>query len=133
MKKLFLLPLFALALATTAFAQKSGASTATQASIIGKWAGEFPGPDGTPIAFTMTITQDTYSFDYGSDGTADSSGSYTADGDQVTVWDTAGQDICPSDKKGVYQFALDGDTVTFTKVKDDCPGRGDAPLVLKRM
>lgn len=134
MKKLFLLPLFVLALATAAFTQKdSHDGQATQASIIGKWAGEVPGPDGKPIAFTMTITKDSYAFDYGSDGTDDSSGAYTSYGDQVTVWDLAGKDICPSDQKGVYKFAFDGDTVTFTKVKDDCPGRGDAPLVVKRM
>lgn len=128
MKKLFLLPLFALAITASVFAQQ-----ATQASIVGKWAGEFPGPDGKTIAFTMTITQDTYSFDYGSDGVIDSKGAYTSESDQVTVWDTEGKDTCPSDQKGVYKFAFDGDTVTFTKVKDDCPGRGDAPLVVKRM
>lgn len=134
MKKLFLLPLFVLAITLTAFTQKdSEAGQATPASIIGKWAGEFPGPDGKPITFTMTITQDTYSFDYGSDGAIDSNGAYTAYGDQVTVWDIAGKDICPSDQKGVYKFTIDGDTATFTKVKDDCPGRGDAPLVVKRM
>lgn len=134
MKKLFLLPLFLLALSATIFAQQdSNDGQTAQASIVGKWAGEFPGPDGKPIVFTMTITQDTYTFDYGSDGAIDSNGAYTAYGDQVTVWDIAGKDICPSDQKGIYKFTIDGDTATFTKVKDDCPGRGDAPLVVKRL
>lgn len=127
MKKIFFLPVFLIAFGISGFAQG-------EASIVGKWVGTFPGQDGQLMTFTMTITDDAYSFDFNGDGAADQSGSYTAsDGNQVTVWDTAGENICPAEKKGVYKYAFDGDTVTFTKVKDDCPGRGDEPMVLKRM
>lgn len=122
--KRYLYTLFLLALATTAFSQKS--------ALVGKWSGEFAGQDGQPVKFTMVITEDTYQFDFGMDGTADVTGAYTAEGDQVTVWDTAGENTCPSDQKGVYRYAVEADMVTFTKVTDACESRGNEPLVLKR-
>jgi hypothetical protein len=125
MKKLFVLALFALSLSVTVFAQQPG--------MVGKWAGQFTQEDGSALRFTLTITDDAYHFDFGPDGVTDSSGAYTSDGDKITIWDTAGQNTCPSDQKGVYTFALDGDTATVTKVSDACPGRGAAPMVLKRM
>ncbi len=125
MKKLLFLPLLLLTLCGTAFAQRN--------SIVGKWAGEFPGQDGKPVKFTMTITDADYQFDFGNDGVIDIKGSYIANGDELTVWDTDGQNTCPSEQKGVYRFALDGDQVSFTKVKDDCPQRGGETMVLTRM
>jgi outer membrane lipoprotein-sorting protein len=124
MKKLLLCALFLLTLTATAFTQRS--------AIMGKWTGAFAGPDGQSMKFTMVISDDTYQIDFGMDGTPDVTGAYTADGDQVTVWDTAGENICPSDQKGVYRYAVEGDMVTFTKVTDACPGRGNEPMVLKR-
>ncbi|MCB0529473.1 MAG: hypothetical protein KDC65_13405 [Saprospiraceae bacterium] len=125
MKKFPLLFLFLLVYCAGVSAQTS--------VIIGKWSGSFPGEDGQTLNFSMTISDDSYQIDFGMDGRVDITGSYTADGDQVTVWDTAGENTCPSDQKGVYKYALDGDTLTFTQVKDDCPGRGSEPMVLKRM
>ena len=109
-------------------------NTAFAQSLVGKWAGEFPGQNGQPaLKFTLTITDNTYQFDMGMDGKVDVTGSYTSDGKQITIWDTAGENICPSDQKGVYAYTFDGDMATFTKVSDACAGRGDAPLVVKRM
>jgi len=103
-------------------------------SLVGKWSGEFPGQNGQPaLKFTLTITENTYQFDMGMDGKVDVTGSYTSDGKQITIWDTAGENTCPSDQKGVYAYTLNGDTATFTKVSDACAGRGDAPLVVKKM
>ncbi len=124
MKQSLFFVAFALLFTTTTFAQ----------SLVGKWAGEFPGQNGQPaLKFTLTITDNTYQFDMGMDGKADVTGSYTSDGKQITIWDTAGENTCPSDQKGVYAYTLDGDTATFTKVSDACAGRGDAPLVVKKM
>ncbi len=109
-------------------------NTAFAQSLVGKWAGEFPGQNDQPaLKFTLTITENTYQFDMGMDGKVDVTGSYTSDGKQITIWDTAGENTCPSDQKGVYAYTFDGDTATFTKVSDACAGRGDAPLVVKRM
>jgi hypothetical protein len=124
MKQSFFFVVAMLLFATTSFAQ----------SLVGKWAGEFPGQNGQPaLKFTLTITDNTYQFDMGMDGKADVTGGYTSDGKQITIWDTAGENTCPSDQKGVYAYTLDGDTATFTKVSDACAGRGDAPLVVKKM
>jgi len=124
MKQSFFFVVTMLLFTTTSFAQ----------SLVGKWAGEFPGQNGQPaLKFTLTITDNTYQFDMGMDGKADVTGSYTSDGKQITIWDTAGENTCPSDQKGVYAYTLNGDTATFTKVSDACPGRGDAPLVVKKM
>lgn len=127
MKKLFLLPLFLLLLCGSVFSQS--------ASIVGKWAGAFPGQDGQLLSFTMTITDNTYQIDFGSDGSADVTGAYQASGqDQITIWDTSkDENACPSDQKGVYKYAFNGDTVTFTKITDPCEGRGGEPMTLKRM
>ncbi len=125
MKKLVLPALLLFSLCGSGFAQ----------SITGKWSGAFPGQDGQLVAFTMTITDKAYMLDFGSDGQVDITGGYIDNGGQVTIWDTAGENICPSDKKGVYQYSFDkaADTLTFTKVSDDCPERGGEPMVLKRM
>lgn len=112
----------------------AAAVSAQQNSIIGKWTGEFPAQNGQPATkFSLIITDNSYQMDIGMDGVADITGAYTLDGQQITIWDTAGQNICPSDQKGVYAFVRDGDTLTFTKVTDACPGRGDAPLVVRKM
>lgn len=126
MKKLLVFALFTFIFATTTVAQSS-------AVIVGKWQGEFPGQDGKPVKFTLTIAETTYQMDFGMDGNVDITGAYTSEGDRITIWDTAGENTCPSDQKGVYTFTPDGDTLTFTKVTDACPGRGDAPMVVKRM
>lgn len=126
MKKLLVFALFSFLFTATAVAQSS-------AVIVGKWQGEMPGQDGKPVPFSLTIAESTYQLDFGMDGKVDITGEYTSESDRVTIWDTAGENTCPSDQKGVYSFALDGDTLTFTKVTDTCPGRGDAPMVVKRM
>lgn len=126
MKKLLVVPVLIFLFVATGFAQQASA-------IAGSWMGQFPGQDGKPVKFKMTITDNTYQMDIGMDGVADVTGSYTSAGDQVTIWDTAGENTCPADQKGVYKFAVDGDTLTFTKVKDDCPSRGDETMVVTRM
>jgi hypothetical protein len=124
MKQSLFFVAFMLLFASATFAQ----------SLVGKWSGEFPGQNGQPATkFTLTITENTYQFDMGMDGTVDITGGYTSDGKQITIWDTAGQNTCPSDQKGVYSYTLSGDTATFTKVSDACAGRGDAPLTVKKM
>lgn len=124
MKQSFFFIAFALLVTTNASAQ----------NLVGKWAGEFPGQDGqAAMKFTLTITENTYQFDMGMDGKADVTGSYTSDGTKITIWDTAGENTCPPDQKGVYAYTFSGDTATFTKVSDACEGRGAAPLVVKRM
>ena len=124
MKKLFVFALFVLSLSATAFAQQAG--------MVGKWAGQFTNPDGSALKFTLTLSDNAYEFDMGMDGAPDLYGSYTSEGDQITIWNTRGASDCP-DQKGVYKVTLDGDTATFTKVTDACPGRGTEPLVVKRM
>lgn len=129
MKKLFFLPLFLLFFCGSAFAQDNAGG-----SFVGKWSGEFTGPDGKPVPYTMTITDAGYEFDFGNDGRLDIQGAYVVKDGQVTVWDTMGENICPTEQKGVYTYVFDGnDRVTFTKVSDECPGRGAEPLRLKRM
>jgi hypothetical protein len=110
------------------------ATTAFTQSIVGKWSGEFPAQNDQPaMKFTLTITESTYQFDMGMDGTVDITGSYTSDGKQITIWDTAGTNACPSDQKGVYAYTFSGDTATFTKVSDACAARGGEPLTVKKM
>lgn len=104
-------------------------------SLAGKWSGEFPGQNGQPATkFTLAISENTYQFDVGQDGKVDITGGYTYDGKQITIWDTAGENSCPPDQKGVYAVTLAGDMATFTKVTDACTGRGDGPpLVVRKM
>ncbi len=124
MKQSIFFILFGVLLSTAGFSQ----------SLVGKWSGEFPGQNGQPAAkFTLSITENTYQFDIGSDGNADVTGGYTYDGKQITIWDTAGENTCPPDQKGVYTVTIAGDTATFTRVTDACAGRGDGPLVVRKM
>lgn len=125
MKKLLFMSLVCLFFSATAFSQTS--------AIEGAWTGQVTGQDGQPVKVKMVITDNAYSLDFGMDGVVEINGSYLLDGDQVTVWDTDEKGGCPPDKKGVYKYAVVNDTVTFTKVTDACPQRGNEPLVLKRM
>lgn len=125
MKKSLLSALLLLAFSFTGFSQTAFA---------GDWVGESKMPDGQVVKFKMSISQDGYEVDMGMKGKVDVVGKHVTEGNRVTVWDVSGEFACPSDQKGVYTYALDGDTLTFTKVSDPCEGRGsDDVLVLKRM
>ncbi|MCB9314588.1 MAG: hypothetical protein H6574_16060 [Lewinellaceae bacterium] len=131
MKKLFFLPVLLLVYCGSAFAQDDAVN-----SIVGTWSGEFKDAEGKSMPFTMKITDKTYEFDFDGDGKADLVGGYTSSGsDQITIWNTTDDESagCPSDQKGVYQYFFVGTSLSFNKVSDDCPGRGDEPLVLKRL
>jgi hypothetical protein len=55
------------------------------------------------------------------EGSAFVEGSFTVDGDRVTITDTAGPGACPG--PGVYSWSFDDPELTLTEVSDDCEGR----------
>ena len=74
----------------------------------------------------------TYAVDMGMDGSIDIKGTYKLDGNQITIQDDPGSD-CTG--KGVYTFAIEGDTLTFTEVSEACQNRGtpNGKMMMTRM
>ena len=51
-------------------------------------------------------------------------GTYAVAGDQMTFADVEGKMACAKEQaSGIYKPALDGGTLTFTLIDDQCPGR----------
>ncbi len=50
-------------------------------------------------------------------------GSYVVSADQMSFSDSEGKMACPEQSTGTYKPALNGATLTFTLVEDDCAGR----------
>ncbi|MDX2302012.1 MAG: hypothetical protein NW226_04390 [Microscillaceae bacterium] len=98
------------------------------AEIIGKWS--FQTDQGT-VAVEFK-TDNTYLVDFGVDGQIDITGNYTLESDQITLQDISGANMCG--EKATYTVKIEGTTLTLTKVKDDCPGRGDlGQMVMTKM
>jgi hypothetical protein len=100
-------------------------------SIVGKWKFEFPSDQGTMVMSANIKADGTYALDFGNDGSAEVTGKYSVDGDTFTVKDDAGD--CTG--KGVYKIKVTDDTMTMTRVSDECANRGgpEGVMVSKRM
>ncbi len=98
------------------------ASLSAQASPVGEWTSSGVTDEGETFVFKVTIADDkTYMVDFGADGEPEIKGTYTLDGNTIHIQDNEGYE-CTG--KGVYNFAVEGDILTMTKVSDECPGRG---------
>lgn len=102
-------------------------------SIAGDWAFERTAPDGTKVTNTMSMKEDgTFTVDFASDGQVNVLGTYTIDGNKITISDTPKESPCYG-MLGVYNFKLAGDTATITLVEDACEiRRNDSPWELTR-
>ncbi len=99
-------------------------SAFTQTTLTGDWTFEAPTEDGKMIPVKLSISADSYTVDFGMDGNSEVKGRYMTEGNQITIWDVEGANACPADAKGVYTFEVTETTMTMTKIKDDCDGRG---------
>ena len=98
-------------------------------SITGTWEMTMPGENGEPVKFQAKISEDgTYTLDWMADGKIEAKGKYEISGNQVTIQDTEGSD-CKG--KGVYKYKIEGNTMTMTRVSDECPDRGGPEGVMK--
>ena len=109
--------------------------TMAQAALSGRWLVQQETPDGIWQAKFVMRDDGSYAVDLGNDGSVDVRGKTEFSGDQVTVWDTGGENACGSDKKGVYAYKIEGDMLTLNRIKDDCEGRGgpDGVMRMQRM
>ncbi len=93
-----------------------------QSGIVGTWQSTIAGREGNPMALQVTIKADnTYAVDFGADGEVEITGTYSVDGDQITVQDDAGNE-CTG--KGVYTFKVTGDELLMERISEECEGRG---------
>lgn len=91
-------------------------------SPVGTWKTMVPAEDGKLTPLKVDISEDgTYKVDFGADGTVETKGKYTIANGKITIEDTEGSD-CKS--QGVYQYKVDGDNFTMTRVNDGCVNRG---------
>ena len=101
--------------------------------ITGDWASSLADREGNMIPVTLSFTADAYTADFGSDGTVDVAGTYTLDGNQISMTDKEATDEpCPG--TGVYNILLEGDEMRLELVDDECEMRKGAlkTMVMKR-
>lgn len=98
----------------------------------GSWKLNVPDKDGNMIPLHVNISNDgTYALDFGADGTVDTKGKYSVDGDKMTIQDTEGTDCTAA---GVYTFKNTDSALTMTRISDGCPNRGgpDGVMTLEK-
>lgn len=94
----------------------------TAQDITGTWKMAVPDENGNMVTIKATISGDgTYALDWGADGSVEIKGKYTAEGGKMTIQDTSGSE-CTA--KGVYNYKIEGNTMTMTRVSDGCSNRG---------
>ena len=88
--------------------------------MVGAWkVSDVPTQDGGVTTLTITFTDaGTYTIDFGSDGKVETNGTYSVDGDKVTIKD----DNC-GDAVGVWQLSIAGDTMKSTAIDEPCESR----------
>ncbi|QMU26708.1 hypothetical protein [Adhaeribacter radiodurans] len=90
-------------------------SQTTEVSLVGKW-------NNSGLIWSLNADH-TFKF---LNGDSSISGKYTVERNQITIVDEAATGFaqtCGSDKKGIYEFRIDGKTLTITEVKDTCTDR----------
>jgi hypothetical protein len=86
--------------------------------------GQIP-PDAIVGTWSVTFTSD-HTYRVTHEGKEHVTGKYTIEGDEIAFTDLDGDYACKGGDSpgGMYRVKMNGDMVTFTKVKDDeCPGR----------
>lgn len=63
----------------------------------------------------------TWEVDFNGDGAADARGTYRTEGDKLFIQDTEGD--C-TNAKAEYTYRISGNTLSMTKISDECEGRG---------
>jgi len=81
-------------------------------------------PAGTYASgdFTVTFRGDG-TFRVSEKGAPVVDGSYTVEADRITLTDKQGRYACVAEGPGKYTWKQNGQTLVFTKVDDNCPGR----------
>jgi hypothetical protein len=62
----------------------------------------------------------TFDVDLNDDGTRDAWGTYTVDGDMITIMGTGGMTPKGCNGNGVYRFNRSRNTLRFTRISDEC-------------
>ena len=97
----------------------------TAIDITGDWSSALQDREGNSIPVTLSFTADTYAADFGNDGTVDVAGSYTLEGNQISMTDREDiEEPCPG--TGVYTILLEGNEMRLELVSDDCEVRKGA-------
>jgi hypothetical protein len=89
---------------------------------VGTWQTSFPDQNGNPVPMQVTMSdKGTYALDFGNDGVVETTGKYSVEGDRMMIQDGTGTDCTGL---GVYTFKVEGETLTMTRVTDECTSRG---------
>lgn len=101
-------------------------------SPVGAWKMSVPDQNGAMMTIQVTMSdKGTYTVDYAADGSVETKGKYSLEGAKMTFQDTEGTDCTTV---GVYTIKIEGDTLTMTRVSDNCPNRGgpEGVMVMKK-
>lgn len=80
--------------------------------------------EGNEAVASVTFADGVYQGDFGMDGIVEVQGTYTIDGDQITMQDDAEKSTTAAcENAGSYTISIDGDAMSLTMVDDACEGR----------
>lgn len=90
----------------------------------GTWKMTMEDPEGNEMVASVTFADGTYQGDFGMDGTIEVQGTYTIDGDQLTMQDDVEKTTAAAcENAGSYTVSIDGDAMSLSLVSDACEGR----------
>lgn len=81
--------------------------------------------EGRKANLKLLMNKDgTFGLDIGNDGSVDIKGTYTIEGDKMTIYDTTGEEACDTKQKGVYRIQWTKKAFTMVTLSEECPNRG---------
>jgi uncharacterized protein (TIGR03066 family) len=104
-------------------------------SIVGDWLMDAKTPDGQPSVMKVSFKADgKLKVDFGNDGSIDINGTYTLDGNKISLNDASTESPCYG-KVGVYEMKVEGDKLKVKLIEDACEIRkGDGkPSEMRRV
>jgi len=91
----------------------------------GTWKLTMSSPDGQEMAASITFADGSYEADFMMDGTKEVAGSYTIDGDNITLQDDMDASENGCEEAGTYAVTMSGDEMSLSTVSDGCSNRSE--------
>lgn len=94
-----------------------------KSDIVGAWSAMIQDDQGNSFEATLTFNDDnTYHGEWSGDDIPEVKGTFTIEGENVTITDNGGEMACVG-VPGVYKMTIADNNVTMALVSDECPGR----------
>jgi len=91
----------------------------------GTWKLTMTTPDGQEMVASLTFKDGAFEGDFMMDGEIDVAGSYSMEGDEITIQDDGETSENPCVEPGTYSVVMSDSGMNLTLVEDDCGQRSE--------